>query len=245
MKQSSCSPSKKRHCQWWQRTRGSRSKFLVEASISSPSRSATWRTHCCSRCCRILLTQGKSLSSLRTRLTTSVTKRLLRRTAAFNECPKRSFPISTATRFMKTGATECRCNRWSRSAHRSICEAWAAGAKFLHLTRIRSFPCGGLIVIATGWSLLKQRDDEKADVQETVQPQDITRRAFYPLTLPLTVGPASISATITLGANAAQNHLYHPLTILAALIGLALIAISILLCYGFADRLARILRATG
>ena len=103
---------------------------------------------------------------------------------------------------------------------------------------------GGLIVIATGWSLLKQREDEKEDVQEAVvQPQDISRRAFYPLTLPLTVGPASISAAITLGANAA--HAYHPLTTLAALIGLALIAISVLLCYGSADRLARILGATG
>ena len=50
----------------------------------------------------------------------------------------------------------------------------------------------------------------------------------------MTVGPASISAAITLGANA-----------LAPLIGLALIAISILLCYGFADRLARILGPTG
>jgi multiple antibiotic resistance protein len=107
---------------------------------------------------------------------------------------------------------------------------------------------GGLIVIATGWSLLKQRDDEKDDKQDTpktVQPQDTARRAFYPLTLPLTVGPASISAAITLGANAAHHHMYHPLTILAALIGLALIAVSILLCYGFADRLARVLGPTG
>jgi multiple antibiotic resistance protein len=102
---------------------------------------------------------------------------------------------------------------------------------------------GGLIVIATGWTLLKQRDDDKQDVHKTVQPQDAIRRAFYPLTLPLTVGPGSISAAITLGANAA--HGYHLLTILAALIGLALIAISILLCYGFADRLARMLGPTG
>jgi len=43
----------------------------------------------------------------------------------------------------------------------------------------------------------------------------------------------------------ADNHPYHPLNILAAVIGLVLIAISILLCYGFADRLARILGATG
>jgi len=104
---------------------------------------------------------------------------------------------------------------------------------------------GGLIVIATGWTLLKQRDDEKHDVQRTVQPQDTFRQAFYPLTMPLTVGPGSISVAITLGANAARHHPYHPLTVLAALIGLVLISISILLCYGFADRLARILGATG
>jgi len=104
---------------------------------------------------------------------------------------------------------------------------------------------GGLIVIATGWSLLKQRDDEKHDVHRTVEAQDTFRQAFYPLTMPLTVGPGSISVAITLGANAALHHSYHPLTILAALSGLVLIAISILLCYGFADRLAQILGATG
>lgn len=104
---------------------------------------------------------------------------------------------------------------------------------------------GGLIVIVTGWTLLKQKDDGKHDAHTTVQPQDTIRQAFYPLTLPLTVGPGSISVAITLGANAAHHHAYHPLTILAALISLALIAISILLCYVFADRLAQILGPTG
>jgi multiple antibiotic resistance protein len=103
---------------------------------------------------------------------------------------------------------------------------------------------GGLIVVATGWTLLKQRDDEKHDVHRTVQPQDTFRHAFYPLTMPLTVGPGSISVAITLGANAAHSHALHPLTILAALIGSGLIALSIFLCYGFADRLARILGPT-
>jgi multiple antibiotic resistance protein len=103
---------------------------------------------------------------------------------------------------------------------------------------------GGLILVATGWTLLKQRDDEKHDVQKTMQPQDTFRQAFYPLTLPLTVGPGSISVAITLGANAAHSHALHPLTILAALVGSVLIALSIFLCYGFADRLARFLGAT-
>ena len=103
---------------------------------------------------------------------------------------------------------------------------------------------GGLILVATGWTLLKQREDEKHDVQKTVPPNDAFRRAFYPLTLPLTVGPGSISVAVTLGANAGRSHALHPLTILAALLGSALIALSIFICYGFADRLAQILGAT-
>jgi multiple antibiotic resistance protein len=103
---------------------------------------------------------------------------------------------------------------------------------------------GGLLVMATGWTLLKQRDDEKHDMHRTMKPQDTFSHAFYPLTLPLTVGPGSISVAITLGANAAHSHALHPLTILSALIGSVLIALSIFLCYGFADRLARILGAT-
>src|SRR5258705_13292616 len=71
---------------------------------------------------------------------------------------------------------------------------------------------GGMIVIATGWTLLKQRDDEKQDVHRTFQPQDTFRQAFYPLTMPLTVGPGSTSMAITLGANAAHHHSYHLLT---------------------------------
>jgi multiple antibiotic resistance protein len=63
--------------------------------------------------------------------------------------------------------------------------------------------------------------------------------------LPLTVGPGSISAAITLRANAAHHHAYHPLTSLAALLGLVLIAIRILLCYGFGDRLVGIPGPTG
>jgi multiple antibiotic resistance protein len=104
---------------------------------------------------------------------------------------------------------------------------------------------GGLILIATGWALLKPKDEDKRGVQKTVQPQNTFRQAFYPLTMPLTVGPETISVAITLGANAAHRHGLQPVTILTALIGLLLISVSILLCHAFADRLARILGATG
>lgn len=103
---------------------------------------------------------------------------------------------------------------------------------------------GGLVVIATGWKLLMQKDGAR-DTTHTIQPQDVFRQAFYPLTLPLTVGPGSISVAITLGANSTHRYGVHVLIILAAILAMGLIAVSIFLCYGFADRLAKVLGETG
>src|SRR6267154_961 len=78
---------------------------------------------------------------------------------------------------------------------------------------------GGLVVTSTGWAMLKQKDDEeRKEVRSNAQPQDPYREAFYPFTLPLTVGPGSISVAITLGANAHHNG-WDPWTALTALIG--------------------------
>jgi multiple antibiotic resistance protein len=105
---------------------------------------------------------------------------------------------------------------------------------------------GGLIVISTGWTLLKQGNDyDQKEVAQNVPPKDPYRDAFYPLTLPLTVGPGSISVAITLGANAPHHRGLYFWGILAAMVGCTLLAVSIFLCYGFADRLGKILGTTG
>jgi multiple antibiotic resistance protein len=106
---------------------------------------------------------------------------------------------------------------------------------------------GGLVVAATGWALLKQKDEDttKADVHRSVDTQDLFTKAFYPLTLPLTVGPGSISVAITLGANEPHTDHLIVFSMLGAVIGSVLIAASVYLCYAFADRLARVLGDTG
>jgi multiple antibiotic resistance protein len=108
---------------------------------------------------------------------------------------------------------------------------------------------GGLIVISTGWTLLKQgncndRNDRK-DVQQNIPAEDPFRNAFYPLTLPLTVGPGSISVAITLGANAPYHQGFHLLSILTAIVGSALLAASVYLCYGYSDRLGHVVGPAG
>ncbi|MGA7623270.1 MAG: MarC family protein [Candidatus Acidiferrales bacterium] len=104
---------------------------------------------------------------------------------------------------------------------------------------------GGLVVVAVGWAMLMQKDEARDPARRNIQPQDVFRQAFYPLTLPLTVGPGSISVAITLGANSTHRYGIHVLLILAALMATGLIGVSIFLCYGFADRLARALGETG
>lgn len=104
---------------------------------------------------------------------------------------------------------------------------------------------GGLVVVSMGWGMLMEKEQIHEKATKDVQNEAVFGRAFYPLTLPLTVGPGSISVAVTLGANATHRYGFHIWIILASLIAMVLIAASIFLCYGFADRLARMLGKTG
>jgi multiple antibiotic resistance protein len=105
---------------------------------------------------------------------------------------------------------------------------------------------GGLIVISTGWAMLNQKDENERDaVGRRVNCTNPLRDSFYPLTLPLTVGPGSISIAITLGANEPHHLRGDLVAILAAAIGAAFVAAAIYLCYAFADRLGAMIGPTG
>jgi multiple antibiotic resistance protein len=103
---------------------------------------------------------------------------------------------------------------------------------------------GGLVVVSVGWAMLKAKEEDHHVSRRTVDTSDIYGSAFYPLTMPLTVGPGSISVAVTLGANSTHRYGFHIPTILAAVIAMSLIALSIFLCYAFAARLARVLGKT-
>lgn len=104
---------------------------------------------------------------------------------------------------------------------------------------------GGLVVVSVGWGMLMEKEDLHEKASKGVKCDAGFGRAFYPLTLPLTVGPGSISVAITLGANATHRYGFHILNILAAIIAMVVVSFSIYLCYGFADRLERVLGKTG
>src|SRR5690349_1816585 len=107
---------------------------------------------------------------------------------------------------------------------------------------------GGLVVCSIAWSLLHDPDAAPSMQDESrrvVSSEDLRRRAFYPLTMPLTVGPGSISVAITLGASQAQN-VHSAIVIgIAHMTAVIVVAVSIFLCYRYADRLLRRLGDTG
>ncbi len=106
---------------------------------------------------------------------------------------------------------------------------------------------GGSVVAAFGWQLLHANDDQSPDhkkVGETGPRID----AFYPLTMPLTVGPGSISVAVTLGSQRpTPTDDLTQLAILggAAVAGLAAIAATIYISYRFADRIMLFLGPRG
>lgn len=102
---------------------------------------------------------------------------------------------------------------------------------------------GGLVVISTGWALLRQPNDDadgKAEPRECHE-TDYSRQAFYPLTLPLTVGPGSISVAIAVGANRTEGSQWSWPLIVGMILGSLLIAASIYWSYRFAERIGRTL----
>jgi multiple antibiotic resistance protein len=109
---------------------------------------------------------------------------------------------------------------------------------------------GGMVVAATGWSLLNQSDDTPAEKQPPATLEDALQHAFYPLTLPITVGPGCISIAITLGAHVRRQagpgweHGY-PRHFVAALAGMFVLCLLVMICYAYADRLVKRLGKSG
>jgi len=107
---------------------------------------------------------------------------------------------------------------------------------------------GGFVIIAAGWKLLTRPDDEEKEAPGVLSKQPnvayLTRRAFYPLTMPLTVGPGAISVAIAVGASRTSMTAAPWILPAAAVLGCAFIAITIYLLYRFAEPIGRVVGET-
>jgi multiple antibiotic resistance protein len=102
---------------------------------------------------------------------------------------------------------------------------------------------GGVVVSTLGWRLLQDPTITDKPATATARPQ--RNIAFYPLTMPLTVGPGSISVAITIGANHPDSVRSFLINVPAILIGVTLVSASVFIAYRYADRLSRMIGETG
>ena len=107
---------------------------------------------------------------------------------------------------------------------------------------------GGMVLIAFAWKLLHTGADLEDQRAARAEGQSTTVDSFYPLTMPLTVGPGSMSVAIALGSQRPIGKLdLAQLTLLggSAIAGIVALALTIFVCYRFAERTIALLGKSG
>ena len=93
---------------------------------------------------------------------------------------------------------------------------------------------GGAVLCRLGWTLLNASPDPDPTAASGDPKQTFATRAFYPLTLPLTVDPGVLSVAIALGANHSRGLARTFILESSALIAIVLVGIAIYIAYRYA-----------
>ena len=110
---------------------------------------------------------------------------------------------------------------------------------------------GGVVIIAVGWNLLSQKSPSDKDGSNASGITDATASssAFFPLTMPLTVGPGSIATSISLVAGHLDSRDFQLIdqvpSVIGALSALFVLSVIIYFVYRDASGLQRLLGANG
>ncbi len=108
---------------------------------------------------------------------------------------------------------------------------------------------GGLVVAASAWRLLNASQamgKSHTELVEVYTPEMAQRQAFYPLTFPITSGPGSITAAITVGVSLADARWSLALARTSgAVLALLTVGVLVYLAFRYAERLLKPLGEAG
>ncbi len=104
---------------------------------------------------------------------------------------------------------------------------------------------GGMVVALTGWNLLNAPEKHKAHKQQQATPHRSDDVAMFPLTMPITTGPGTISVAVALGAG--HPRLFPGLAwfYLGMTAAAAALAVVIWITYRSSDRVVRLMGPRG
>ena len=103
---------------------------------------------------------------------------------------------------------------------------------------------GGIVIALSAWSMLTADDEgekQKAALEDA-SGREAEHMAFYPLTMPVTTGPGTISVAIALGTGSARRPVLFAIEAFATA---ALICLLIYWFYAGSSRLAKAVGPTG
>ncbi len=109
---------------------------------------------------------------------------------------------------------------------------------------------GGIVIAAAAWRMLNAPDDEKpksgddvvADLPTT---HAVSRMAFYPLTMPITTGPGTISVAVSLGTNRPRATEGLVSFVAESMLAIVLICGLVYVLYRYSAPLSRLIGPTG
>jgi len=109
---------------------------------------------------------------------------------------------------------------------------------------------GGIVIAAMGWSVLNERDarasyknkQEETDVRDETRTRILDQDVFYPFTFPVTSGPGTLVALLTLSAHISNRVVTNDILAHVGLF-LAIIVLSVLVyfCYAYASKITKII----
>jgi MarC family membrane protein len=106
---------------------------------------------------------------------------------------------------------------------------------------------GGIVVCTIAWPLLVGPDqaEETSQTEGSEFLAEWRPRAFYPLAMPITVGPGSLSVALALGANPSRDLRTEAITVLGHVLGILVVSLAVYVCYRYGERILGKLGPTG
>ena len=107
---------------------------------------------------------------------------------------------------------------------------------------------GGLVIAATAWGLLNEKDahagerSKQAELQVVADTDagELEQRAFYPLTFPVTAGPGTLVVMLTLSAHESDAHVtVNIINHLGIFLAAVVLSVLVYFCYAHAPKITK------
>jgi multiple antibiotic resistance protein len=109
---------------------------------------------------------------------------------------------------------------------------------------------GGIVIASMCWGVLNERDaransrnkEEETDARNESRKRDLEEKAFYPFTFPVTSGPGTLVALLTVTARISEpvlsrNVLEH----LGVFLAVVVLSVLVYFCYAYAPKITQVI----